>query len=442
MNPLQIREKISEKHAQAQAIVALAEEEARELTDQDQRQFDALLAEIGEDKGEQSTGLYKDLYRTERLEAIQLAMAKPANKPEAVEAAAKPEEEEYNIRSLGFVDTGPLKAFKNEKDAYTAGMWIKATLARDKAAAQWCRDRGVGFRGAQTEGTDSQGGYSVPDVLESTVLQVRNQVGILGEIAQVIPMTSDVMKVPTLVSGQSVQYPDEAASITASDAVWGNVTCTAKKRAVLTKISWELINDSVVNVADIIASRAGYQLALAADDELVNGDGSGYGGVTGLIDKIGAGGTVTSSSATFDGVTLAELNTLAGTLPDAYHEGASWIMGRAFFAGCVQRLVYAAGGNSSLNMVDGTGSQLFGYPIRFISAMPSEAVSIFGCFFGQFEQSVILGQRTGIDVMTSEHAYFAEDVLAVKLISRYDTQVYRGDGAAANGFVGLKTAAS
>ena len=117
-------------------------------------------------------------------------------------------------------------------------------------------------------------------------------------------------------------------------------------------------------------------------------------------------------------------------------------MGRALFAGCVQRLVYAAGGNSSLNMVDGTGSQLFGYPIRFVSAMPSEAVSIFGCFFGQFEQSVILGQRTGIDVMTSEHAYFAEDVLAVKLISRYDTQVYRGDGAAANGFVGLKTAAS
>ena len=75
MNPLQIREKISEKHSEAQAIVALAEEESRELTEQDQTQFDALLAEIGEDKGEQSTGLYKNLYRSERLEALQLAMA-------------------------------------------------------------------------------------------------------------------------------------------------------------------------------------------------------------------------------------------------------------------------------------------------------------------------------------------------------------------------------
>ena len=74
--------------------------------------------------------------------------------------------------------------------------------------------------------------------------------------------------------------------------------------------------------------------------------------------------------------------------------------------------------------------------------MPSEAVSIFGCFFGNFEKSVVVGQRTGIDVMTSEHAYFDEDVLAIKLVSRYDTQVHRGSGSSANGYVGLKTAAS
>ena len=441
MNPLQIREKIAEKHAQAQAVVKLAEEEDRDLTEQDQTQFDNLLAEIGEDKAENSTGLYKDLYRSERLESLTLSLNAPAKKPQQAAAVATPADE-YNIRSLGYVNTGPLKAFKNERDAYTCGMWLKAAIAKDKGAIQWCRDRGVGFRGAQTEGTDSQGGYSVPDILESTVLEVRNQTGILNEIADVFPMSSDVLKIPTLVSGQTVVYPGEATAITASDAVWGVVTATAVKRAVLTKVSWELINDSVVNVADIIASRAGYELALTADDELVNGDGSAYGGVTGLVDTIGAGGTVTSSSATFAGVTLAELNTVAGTLPDEYHEGASWIMGRAFFAGAVQRLIYSAGGNTALNIADGTGAQLFGYRIRFVSAMPSEAVSIFGCFFGNFEKSVVVGQRTGIDVMTSEHAYFDEDVLAIKLISRYDTQVHRGSGSSANGYVGLKTAAS
>ena len=45
--------------------------------------------------------------------------------------------------------------------------------------------------------------------------------------------------------------------------------------------------------------------------------------------------------------------------------------------------------------------------------------------------------------MTSEHAYFAEDVLAVKVLHSYAIQVHRGgDGSDAGGYVGLFTAAS
>ena len=51
-DPLAIREAIADKHAAAQAIVQLAETEERDLTDEDQSQFDNLLAEIGEDNGE------------------------------------------------------------------------------------------------------------------------------------------------------------------------------------------------------------------------------------------------------------------------------------------------------------------------------------------------------------------------------------------------------
>ena len=444
-DPLAIREAIADKHAAGQAIITLAENEDRELTDQDQEQFDNLLGEIGDDAGESSTGLYKQLHRCEKLETIRLALKAPAEPAPEAEAKDAP----VPVRSLGVNLSGPLRAFTGptaEQDAYSAGMWLKAILLKDRPAADWCRDNGVGFRNAQTEGTNSEGGYTVPAPLSSAVLEARDAIGVTGRIAERFITTSDSLKIPTIVSGQTVQYPGEATAITASDVVWGQVSCAIVKRAVLTKISWELINDSVINVADRGASRAGYELGARQDQELVNGDGtSAYGSVTGLVSDLGAAGKVTMSSGNtaYEDVTLANLNAVAGKLPDRFHTGASWLMNRAFFAEAVQRLVYAAGGNTPANIADGSGAQLFGYQINFSEAMPAEAADKCACLFGNFRESIVLAERTGIDVMTSEHAYFAEDVLAVKLVSRYDINVHRpGDGSSAGGYVGLFTAAS
>lgn len=444
-DPLAIREAIQEKAAAAEAIVQLAENESRDLTETDNDEFGALLTEIGVDDGDKSTGLYKQLHRAERLEEIQLALKAPVtNSPEPV--AEKPDP---MVRSLGFSKSGPLRAFKGpgaEQEAYTAGMWLKAILLKDKPAADWCRDRGVGFSNAQTEGTASEGGYTVPDPLSDAVLEARDAIGVTGRISERFFTDSDTLKIPTIVSGQTVQYPGEATAITASDVVWGQVSCAIIKRAVLTKISWELINDSLVNVADRVASRAGYALGARQDEELINGDGtSAYGSVTGLVSDLGAAGKVTMSSGntTYEDVTLANLNAVCGKLPDRFHTGASWLMNRAFFAEAIQRLVYASGGNTVQNVADGSGAQLFGYPINFSEAMPAEAADKTACFFGNFRESIVLAERTGIDVMTSEHAYFAEDVLAMKLVSRYDIQVHRpGDGSSAGGYTALMTAAS
>ena len=442
MNPLQIREKISEKHTAAQAIVALAEEERRALTDQDQTQFDALLAEIGEDKGEQSTGLYKNLYRSERLEALQLAMAKPANKPEAVEAAAKPEEE-YNIRSLGFHNTGPLKAYKSEESAYKAGMWLKAVFLKDAKAQQWCQDRGVGFRGAQTGDVASGGGYTVPDPVADGVIEARNAIGVARRVCDVWPASSDSLSIPRLTAGQTVQYPDQADAITESDTTWGNVACTIKRRAVLTLISNQLMADSVVNMADKVASRAGYELGLREDTEFISGTGAaGFGGVSGLKNGPSAGGTVDAAGTTYAAVTLAELNTVAGTLPDKYHSGASWIMSRAMFAKGVQRLLFAQGGTTLAETTDGTGAQLFGYPIWFTDNF-TEAVSEFALFFGNFAMGSVLADRQGIEIASSQDYAFNQDSLAIRVTSRYDLVNFdQGSGADPGSYIGLKLAAS
>ncbi len=437
MNPLAIREQISDKHNQAQAIVDLAEQEARELTPEDKTQFDALMANIGEDSDAPS-GLYADLRRAEKLEALSLELARK-QKPEPAEAP----KEEFNIRSLGYQNIGPLRAYKSEETAYKAGMWLRAVFAKDARAQQWCQDRGIGFRGAQTGDVASGGGYTVPDPVSEGVIEARNAIGVARQVCDVYPASSDSLSIPKLTAGQTVQYPDQADAITESDTTWGNVACTIKRRAVLTLISNQLLADSVVNMADRVASRAGYELGLREDTEFISGTGAaGFGGVSGLKNGPSAGGTVDAAGTTYAAVTLAELNTVAGTLPDKYHSGASWIMSRAMFAKGVQRLLFAQGGTTVAETTDGTGAQLFGYPIYFTDNF-TEAVSEFALFFGNFFMGSVIADRQGIEIASSQDYAFNQDCLAIRVQARYDLKNHDvGSGSEAGSYIGLKLAAS
>src|SRR5258708_34884210 len=49
--------------------------------------------------------------------------------------------------------------------AYTAGMWFKATIFNHAESIEWCKTHGVPIQKAQGEGIDSAGGFLVPEEL-------------------------------------------------------------------------------------------------------------------------------------------------------------------------------------------------------------------------------------------------------------------------------------
>ena len=69
-----IRAQINDKLQAAESIIALADKESRELSDQDRVEIDAHMSAIGTDSDE-PTGLYKDLARAEKLESVSAEMA-------------------------------------------------------------------------------------------------------------------------------------------------------------------------------------------------------------------------------------------------------------------------------------------------------------------------------------------------------------------------------
>jgi len=261
-------------------------------------------------------------------------------------------------------------------------------------------------------------------------------------------MSSDVMNIPKVTAGLTVDYPAEAAEITASDQTWGQVALAAVKRAVIAKTSNELLHDSVINVIDDLAVAIGNAFAVQEDNELINGDGtSTYGSETGVLSAMGAASKVTmgSGDTSFANIALTDLNSLVGLMPDKYYASASpaWLIGRVAWASYVQNLVYAAGGNTLSDMAAGAAPQLFGFPVYISDQMPADAVSTCGAIFGNWNDGCVIGDREDVEISVSEEAFWANDITAVKGTTRYDINVHdAGDGSNAGALVGLFTAAS
>ena len=427
----QTKEKIADLQDEVQAIVNLAENDDRELNDDESTRVDECLAEI--------QILRENEQRLEKVES----------EKQRVALARQPQQQDApKILPAIPKAKARLHAFKGEqaeRDAYHAGQWIKAQFLNDAAAKQFCNDHGL-ILGAQTGGTNADGGFLVPDPLSDAIIDVRDSVGVARQISRVIPMTSDTLSVPKRSGGLTIDYPSEAGSITASDKAWANVSLAVKKQATLSKVSNELLADAVINVADDLASEIGFAFAQASDNELINGDGSStYGSETGVISALGAAGKVTLDSGETgqSSVTLADLHSVAGKLGDKHHAQAVWVMNRSFYSNVVQKLVYAAGGNTVSDIAGGSGASLFGYQVYLTEQMPADAADKCIALFGAFVNGVVIGDRDGVEIAMSDSVYFADDCMGIRATARNDINVHdAGDGSDAGAIVGLFTAAS
>jgi HK97 family phage major capsid protein len=431
MNLEDIRNQIVDAQDELQAIINLAEDEERELSQEEATKVDEQLEKI-------ESQLRPQEARLEKVEAEKqrIAVARETVKP-AAKLFAKPRKP-VNLRAF--------KGDDAQEQAYRAGQWFKAVYYKDEAAKQFCNDYGI--VATATEGTDSAGGYLVPTELSSAIIDVQQRAGIARQLSRIVPMASDALNVPKKSGGLTVDYPSEGGTITASDNTWAQVSLAAVTRSVLAKSSNQLLADAVINVLDDLAVSIGQAFAVQADNELINGDGTGtYGGETGVISAMGAASKVTmgSGDTDFSNIALSDLNDLVGKLPDKYYGSGTpaFVIGRTTWAAHIQSLIYAAGGNTVANMEAGVRPQLFGFPVYVSDQMPASAASKCAVIFGNWNDGVMMGDREQVELAFSDAAYFAEYVTAVRGVTRYDINVHdAGDGSNAGALVGLFTAAS
>lgn len=315
------------------------------------------------------------------------------------------------------------KHFDSKEDQFVAGQWIGAKIMNIPSAKKWWNANGSSYgQKQQVEDPNSAGGFLVPDPLEAAILDVREEYGTCRKLARTFPMTADSLNIPSLTTGATVEYPAEAAAIVISDAVWANVSLVAVKRACLMKWSNELGADALFSLADTLADYIGRALGIREDTEWIQGDGTAaFGSVTGLGNLAGRL-SVDGAGGTWADLILDDFANVVGTLPDKHHAGASWVMSRQFFGQAVLRVIADAGGNTIDSLGQGSsGAQLLGYPVNFSDQAPiATALNIECAYFGNWQDATVFGDRSGVEIATSEHVDFANDLINIRGISRYD----------------------
>lgn len=119
----------------------------------------------------------------------------------------------------------------------STGAYLRAMVLGAKTEAE---------RRALSEGTDSAGGYTVPEVLSSRLIDLmRARAVVMKAGAVTVPLTSDTNHIAKVATDPVPAWRAEAAAVAESGPTFARVTFTPRSLAVLVKVSRELLEDSL-----------------------------------------------------------------------------------------------------------------------------------------------------------------------------------------------------
>lgn len=337
------------------------------------------------------------------------------------------------------------KVFDNDREAYFCGLAVHAMCGSSWAANKLAD---VGFnvnqqlqpRNAMEGGTDSAGGYATPQPMAAEIIRLVEEFGVFRQNARVMPMTANTLDVPKRAGGVTVVYPAEGASITASDITFSQVNLVAKKYAALAIWSTELNEDAVISMTDLVTQEIAFAIAKAEDENSFLGDGTAtYGSITGIKSALAAGAKVTGA-ASWGAMTLAMYHEAVGKLKWYSGIQPAWYVNHEGFAESFQKLLYAAGGNTTSTVAGGTAMEFLGYPVIKTQAMPrdpsgsSELIAV----LGDLSLGTMMGARRDLRMQILRELYAVNDQLAIVATSRSDTVIHDiGTATEAGSIVGI-----
>lgn len=346
---LELREKRAKAWDAAKAFLDAKSKDGA-LSAEDTATYEKMEADV--------VNLGKDIERLERQAVIDAELAKATSAPLATKPGAG----------------AGMKAVENTgraTDEYNASFW---NAMRMKAPS-------AGVYNALQIGTDSEGGFLVPDEFERTLVQELENENIFRTMAKIIQTSSGDRKIPVVATKGSANWIDEEGMFEESDDSFTQVSIGAYKLGTMIKVSDELLNDSAFDLESYIATEFARRIGTKEEEAFFQGDGVGK--PTGILDdKGGAPVGVTTAGAT--AITADEVIDLFYSLRAPYRKNAVWVLNDSTVK-AIRKLKDNQGQYLwQPSLTAGTPDMILGRPVKTSGYMPSVFAGAKTMAFGDF----------------------------------------------------------
>ena len=258
------------------------------LSEEDSKTYDAMEQQI--------VAYGKEIQRLERQEQLDAELNRPTSQA---------------ILQTPTAPNLPKQTSGTASDAYKTAFW---NSIRNRNYTDIRNDLQVG--------TDSEGGYLVPDEFERQLIEGLQEENLFRTLATVIQTASGDRKIPVVTSKGEAAWMDEEAAYTLSDDAFGQASLSAYKVGTAIKISEELLNDAAFDLPAYITKEFARRIGAKEEEAFFIGDGAGK--PTGIFNA--TGGAEDGTSTTGTSITFDDVMELFYSLRSPYRKKAVWVL--------------------------------------------------------------------------------------------------------------------
>ena len=319
-----------------------------------------------------------------------------------------------------------------ERDAFSMARACRALARKDFKDAPYEQEVFQNMaQKAMSQGTDTAGGYIVPEEAITQVIERLKANVIAYDLgARDMPATGVPVTIPKLTSSATGYWVGENSTITASDLGFEQINMTPKTVAGRVILSNLLLETSTPAADSIIEQDLSQQLGLALDLGVLNGSaGGGAGEPIGIMQTTGVG-TFGSAADADTPPTVAELMAAISDLDtaNALRGRLGWAIHPLMLSQIRQMTVNYTGSSVPLTAVStatGFADTLFGYPMRTSTQMGVPTTGSGTCArsicFGNWDD-VMICRWGGMRLLASDSSddAFSKDQTHIRATMRVD----------------------
>ncbi len=270
------------------------------------------------------------------------------------------------------------------------------------------------------EGSDTAGGYTVPEAVLARLIQKKPAPTRLAAKVQRLTTGRDNLNIPRTIWNTDDLYttgirvtwtgevPSSATVHRATDPVFGSMRIPIFTAMLSSAITQDIIEDSMFGLTEYLAMKFTETRDLLHENMILNGNGINQ--PTGiLLNPISGTGDTPQYKTLGNPVTADNIVAMAYSVPEQYDEGLTWVFNKtnmgAYLAGLKDADNRYLWGSSFQGINEGTlKASLLGYPVTLSSFMPDRGANNYPMLLGDLRGYALI-ERVGLSIQVLNEVY-------------------------------------